>query len=51
MRKILNGKNLKLGVCYCPEHWTKELWRDDLERMLDNGIEVVRVSEDGKREY
>ncbi len=45
MRKILNRKKLKLGVCYYPEHWPKELWRDDLGRMLDNGIEVVRVSE------
>ncbi len=45
MRKILNGTDLRLGVCYYPEHWPKELWREDLRRMLDNGIEVVRVSE------
>jgi beta-galactosidase len=45
MRKILNGKELLLGVCYYPEHWPKELWREDLKRMLDAGIEVVRVAE------
>ena len=45
MRKILNGKELSLGVCYYPEHWPKELWRGDLQRMLAAGLEVVRVSE------
>jgi beta-galactosidase len=45
MRTILNGKELKLGVCYYPEHWPKDLWREDLQRMLDNGLEVVRVAE------
>ena len=45
MRKILNGKELSLGVCYYPEHWPKELWREDLQRMLAAGLEVVRVSE------
>lgn len=45
MRKIVNGKNMVLGTCYYPEHWPKELWREDLERMLNVGIEVVRVGE------
>ena len=45
MRKILNGKELSLGVCSYPEHWPKELWRGDLQRMLAAGLEVVRVSE------
>lgn len=23
------------------EHWDESLWRDDLRRMLENGIEVI----------
>ncbi len=33
------------GVCYYPEHWDRALWREDLRRMLDAGIRVVRVGE------
>lgn len=47
MRKGQNFKwdRLQLGVCYYPEHWDRALWRDDLARMLENGIETVRVAE------
>ena len=34
-----------VGVCYYPEHWKKELWADDLCRMLANGIGTVRIGE------
>lgn len=36
---------MTMGVCYYPEHWDKSLWRDDLRRMKDAGISVVRVAE------
>lgn len=36
---------LTMGVCYYPEHWKKELWENDLERMLDVGISVIRIAE------
>lgn len=45
MGKLMNGKNLVLGVCYYPEHWPQELWREDLLRMKENGITVVRIGE------
>lgn len=45
MYSILNGKELKLGVCYYPEHWDRKLWAEDLERMSEAGIKVVRVAE------
>ncbi len=47
MRKdqILNGKSIQLGVCYYPEHWDRALWEEDLDRMLETGIEVVRIAE------
>lgn len=38
-------KEMTMGTCYYPEHWDKELWEQDLERMLDAGIRVVRVAE------
>ncbi|MBQ9765949.1 MAG: beta-galactosidase [Lachnospiraceae bacterium] len=41
----LNIDHITLGVCYYPEHWKKELWRDDLKRMKEYGIEVVRIAE------
>lgn len=45
MGAILDGNRLVLGTCYYPEHWPKELWREDLGRMLNSGIEVVRIAE------
>lgn len=45
MAAILDGKHLTLGVCYYPEHWPEALWRDDLTRMLQSGLEVIRIAE------
>ncbi len=36
---------MTMGTCYYPEHWPKELWASDLERMLDTGITVIRIAE------
>ena len=44
-REILNGSKLTMGVCYYPEHWPESMWKDDLQRMLDTGIEVIRIAE------
>ncbi len=41
----LNAERITLGVCYYPEHWDKSLWRDDLLRMKEHGIETVRIAE------
>ena len=45
MSAILNGERLVLGTCYYPEHWPESLWKEDLERMLEAGIEVIRIAE------
>lgn len=45
MNHILNGDKIVFGTCYYPEHWPERLWAEDLERMLNSGIEVVRVAE------
>ncbi len=45
MRKKLNLDHLTLGVCYYPEHWDSSLWREDLRRMKDMGLEVIRIAE------
>ena len=42
---ILNGDRLVLGTCYYPEHWPEKMWEEDLERMLEAGIEVIRIAE------
>ena len=42
---MLDGKRIELGVCYYPEHWDKSLWREDMCRMKEHGIRVVRVAE------
>ena len=34
-----------LGVCYYPEHWPEAWWKKDAGRMVDMGIEFVRVAE------
>ena len=45
MDKRLKTDKLTLGTCYYPEHWPEELWADDIRRMLDNGITVIRIAE------
>lgn len=37
--------HITMGVCYYPEHWDETLWQSDLDRMLQTGIEVIRVAE------
>ena len=34
-----------LGVCYYPEHWPQEKWAEDAARMVECGIEYVRIAE------
>ena len=36
-----------MGVCYYPEHWPREMWRQDLRRMKAAGIFTVRSGEFG----
>lgn len=43
--RSIDFRALTLGVCYYPEHWDEALWGSDLTRMLEHGIEVVRVFE------
>ena len=47
MRKPQNfqWKEITMGTCYYPEHWSRELWQDDLQRMKAVGITVIRVAE------
>ncbi len=45
MKKSLNAGRLSLGTCYYPEHWDKSIWKEDLLRMLGNGIETIRIAE------
>ena len=47
MRKPQNfqWKKMTMGTCYYPEHWSRELWQDDLQRMKAAGITVIRVAE------
>ena len=33
------------GVCYYPEHWPRELWAVDLDRMKAAGLSVIRAAE------
>lgn len=34
-----------LGVCYYPEHWPKDIWRDDARRMKELGLTYIRIGE------
>ncbi|MCC8066214.1 MAG: beta-galactosidase [Clostridiales bacterium] len=36
---------MTMGVCYYPEHWPRKLWAQDLDRMKDAGISVIRIAE------
>lgn len=33
------------GVAYYPEHWAEGLWEDDVRRMLESGITVLRIGD------
>ena len=43
--KIVKLDKPTLGVCYYPEHWPEHLWENDLDRMLELGLETVRIAE------
>lgn len=45
IEKSIRQDKLKLGTCYYPEHWDKALWKSDLERMKEAGIETIRIAE------
>ncbi len=34
-----------LGVCYYPEHWSRDLWEEDARRMAALGLTWVRIGE------
>ncbi|SKC89167.1 Beta-galactosidase GanA [Burkholderia sp. YR290] len=36
---------MKVGVDYYPEHWDREIWEEDAQRMQAAGITVVRLAE------
>lgn len=45
MGKQMKLEHLTIGVCYYPEHWDKSFWKEDLRRMKEYGIEVIRIAE------
>ncbi len=45
MSQNYQWKQMTVGTCYYPEHWPEELWASDLDRMLENGITVIRIAE------
>lgn len=36
---------MKLGCCYFPEHWPREIWADDARRMAEMGLARIRIGE------
>lgn len=44
-KQIFQWNTMTMGVCYYPEHWPKELWAEDLERMKNTGISTLRAAE------
>lgn len=45
MSKSIQLEEIQLGVCYYPEHWPESMWEDDLRRMRELNITVIRVAE------
>jgi len=45
MRAILNNNTIEMGTCYYPEHWPVSMWEEDLRRMKESGINVIRIAE------
>jgi len=40
-----NPDTPQLGTCYYPEHWPKEVWKDDASRMVRLGLTHIRIGE------
>lgn len=36
---------MSIGVCYYPEHWSRERWETDVREMAEAGFEYVRMAE------
>ncbi|MDO3408597.1 beta-galactosidase [Saccharibacillus sp. CPCC 101409] len=45
MAKSIGLDELRLGVCYYPEHWEEALWEDDFKRMTEMNISTIRIGE------
>lgn len=45
MAKSIQVRELKLGVCYYPEHWPEAMWEDDFRRMRELNLSIVRMGE------
>ena len=45
MSYLLDGKRIVMGTDYYPEHWDPSMWDEDLKRMQETGIEVIRIAE------
>lgn len=45
MKETMKNSAIELGVCYYPEHWERENWESDLDRMLQAGLKTVRIAE------
>lgn len=42
---LIDGKHISVGTDYYPEHWSRDLWEEDLTRMLAAGIRTIRIAE------
>ncbi|GGG60579.1 beta-galactosidase [Paenibacillus radicis (ex Gao et al. 2016)] len=45
MKQLNPLDELRLGVCYYPEHWEESLWEADLLRMKELGFSIIRIAE------
>lgn len=45
MPQTYQWHQMTVGTCYYPEHWPEDLWADDLDRMFQYGVTVIRVAE------
>lgn len=45
LKEIGKGRMIGIGVDYYPEQWDRALWEDDVRRMSELGVKVVRIGE------
>ena len=38
-------KHMMLGAAYYPEHWDKSLWEEDILRMQEHGLNMLRIGD------